>query len=160
MSNHANFVQNRRQTQELQTLNNLMTQHKNSQDNTGTSVDSLTTLQTKTFTNGVAQTESISSATPKQFSMMGGVNHTGSSFNIISPARVDTNGNQYNHIVNTVNTDLATANPSRKVFTNGQSTQEAISSATPKQQMVMSGVDHGDSSFANINSVKVDAHLV
>jgi len=92
MSNSANFRQNAEQTQALNKLNSLMSSHSTSQNSTNVSVDALKTLQTKTFTPSVAPAETVSGATEKQFTMLGGVNHMGGSFNKINPVKVDDNG--------------------------------------------------------------------
>lgn len=92
MSNSANFRQNAEQTQALNKLNSLMSSHSTSQSSTNASVDALKTLQTKTFTPAVAPAESVITATEKQFTMLGGVNHMGGSFNKINPVKVDNNG--------------------------------------------------------------------
>jgi len=87
MSNHANFISNRRQEAELRAISKSTSSHT-------TSVDSLKTLQTKTFTNGTDPTEIIAggSSSDKQYSVVGGVDLSNGSFSKINPVKVDDNG--------------------------------------------------------------------
>ena len=83
MSNHSQANLNRKQNANLRTI---------SGQNASTSINALKSLQTKTFTNGVDPTETLSSATEKQFSIVGGVDLSTSSFSKVNPIKVDDNG--------------------------------------------------------------------
>lgn len=143
MSNHANFVSNRRQEAELKAINKSTASHT-------TSVDSLKALQTKTFTNGSDPTETLSSATDKQFSVVGGVDLSTSSFSKINPIKVDDNGLLECKVIGNTSADGTGTSHNLHVDSNGNAKTIVVNapSITPHSTIDADNTDDPSSSIA------------